>query len=104
METLVTAEEMHAAERAADASAAAGPWTVRQLAAWLAAFADQEATVEVVVHRRDGSPYERGGTARTAPFAPSHHAEYTDLRNNKFIKPGQPGYNTHTLLLGVIDG
>lgn len=77
---------------------------VRELAQWLAAFEDQDATVEVVSHASGTSCYEQGGVAETVTFNPGEHAEYVDLRGNKFVKPDAQYYNARTLLLGKING
>jgi hypothetical protein len=77
---------------------------VREMAAWLAQFEDQDAEVEVVSHTSSGSYYEQGGTATSAPFDPAKHADYTDLRGNPYIKPDSPSYNARTLLLGELNG
>jgi hypothetical protein len=76
---------------------------VRELIQWLAAFEDQDATVEVVEHSRGTGYYDQGGSARVVPFAPDKHATYTDLRSNQFIKPDAPYYEARTLLLGEVD-
>ena len=77
---------------------------VRELIQWLAAFEDQDADVEVVQHKSGRDYYEQGGTARAVAFDPEKYAEYTDFRDNQFVKPDAPYYNTRTLLLGELDG
>ena len=76
--------------------------TVKELAEWLLAFKDQDATVLVVEHSSGTGYYDQGGTATTVNFAPSQHAEYIDFRGNKFVAAGSPHENARTLLLGEI--
>ena len=75
--------------------------TVKELAEWLKAFPDQDATVEVIVHERGTGYYDQGGNAHTEPFNPERHIEYTDMRGNQFVTPDKPYFNSRTLLLGV---
>jgi hypothetical protein len=74
---------------------------VRELVEWLQAFDDQDAEVEVVSHQSRGGYYEQGGTACTVTFDPREHADYTDLRGNRFVPTSA---QTRTLLLGVFGG
>jgi hypothetical protein len=76
---------------------------VRELIAWLQAFPDQDATVEVL-HCTTGQPYyQQGGVTGAVEFDPEKHAEYTDMRGNQWAK-GKPWENSHTLLLGLNEG
>ena len=77
---------------------------VREVAAWLAAFHDQDADVEVVLHSDDGGYYSQGGTAQAGLFDPAEHADYTDMRGNPHVPPGAPYRDSRTLLLGVLRG
>lgn len=76
--------------------------TVKELATWLAAFHDQDATVEVVCHSR-GTGWD-GDTAKSRSFDPEKHVDYTDFRGNKLVRPDAPWANTRTLLLGELNG
>ena len=61
--------------------------TVKELIAWLQEFPDQEDDVKVVVHSDGRTCYDQGGNACDELFDPLEYAEYTDLRDNPFIKP-----------------
>lgn len=76
---------------------------VRELIDWLKSFEDQDADVLIIEHEADGGYYCQGGTAREASFDPSKHAEYTDLRGNKFVPPGAPYEGKRSLLLGAMN-
>jgi hypothetical protein len=77
---------------------------VRELAEWLLAFHDQEATVEVL-HCVSGSGYyQQGGVTHSAEFDAEKHVEYTDFRGNPHVKDGESWKDTRTLLLGRNDG
>lgn len=73
---------------------------VKELGEWLKLFEDQEAEIEVVVHKSDGGYYSQGGYAVTEKFDPMRHITYTDFRGNKFVPKGAPYENSRTLLLG----
>lgn len=76
---------------------------VRELAAWLAAFEDQDAEVEVVQHTHGSGYYDQGGTAAPVPLDLTRHVEYTDLRGNPHIDPDAPYFERRTLLLGEMN-
>lgn len=78
---------------------------VKELAEWLLAFEDQDATVSIIEHLADGGGYNcQGGVANVEAFNPEKHVEYTDLRGNQFVKPDAPYYEARTLLLGTYNG
>ena len=77
---------------------------VKELIAWLSAFPDQDADVEVVQHTSGTGYYDQGGNARSEPFDPERHAEYTDLRGNPHVKPDAPWKDARTLMLGELNG
>lgn len=77
---------------------------VREVVAWLAAFPDQDADLEVILHQDAGGYYSQGGTAMTVRFDPAEHAQYTDLRGNPHVPPDAPYKDSRTLLLGVLRG
>lgn len=64
-------------------------------------FPDQDADVLVVEHRSGRSPYDQGGTVETVNFDPELHLDYTDFRENPFVKPDAEYFNQRTLLIGV---
>jgi hypothetical protein len=74
--------------------------TVREMAAWLATFEDQDAIVHVLDHNSSGSYYAQGGTCQEVEFDPEVHTEYTDMRGNLFVSPDAPYYNRRTLMIG----
>lgn len=76
---------------------------VRELIEWLKRFEDQDAEVFIIEHMSQGGHYCQGGTAEEAAFDPSKHAEYTDLRGNKFVPPGASYENKRSLLLGAMN-
>ena len=76
---------------------------VRELAAWLAAFEDQDAEIAVVSHTSGTGHYDQGGNATEEAFDPARHVTYTDLRGNPHIGPDRPCYGARTLLLGEIN-
>ena len=76
------------------------PMTVREMAAWLATFENQDSIVRVLDHNTYGSYYEQGGTCQEVEFDPEVHTEYVDMRGNKFVRPDAPYYNHRTLLIG----
>ena len=67
---------------------------VKELAAWLAAFEDQDAMIEVMVPGADG-------IYSSVEFDPDKHTGYIDFRGNKFVQPSSEWHNAHILLLGV---
>lgn len=81
---------------------------VKELITWLQAFPDQEAVVQVMKHdNNSGSYYCQGGTMEIIDFNPegaytsyNEGYEYTDFRENPFVKENCPHYNLRTLLLG----
>lgn len=77
---------------------------VREFIEWLKQFPDQDATVEVL-HCSPGMPYtQQGGVTDSVDFDPNKHAEYTDFRENPFVKPTEKWFNRRALLLGLNDG
>lgn len=81
--------------------------TVRQMIEWMSTFEDQDAIVEVVVHRNDGGHYEQGGTATVDEFDPDSHVDYTDYRHNKCIVDYHESsvyYNRRSVVFGVYNG
>jgi len=77
---------------------------VRQMIEWMSTFEDQDAIVEVVVHREGRGYYDQGGNAETEEFNPEQHVEYTDLRGNKIINESAPYYNRRSVVLGIVNG
>lgn len=73
---------------------------VKELIEWLSAFEDQEAEVTVLSHNSNGGYYEQGGTAWEVSFDPDKHTDYTDFRNNPFVKPHSEYYGARFLFLG----
>lgn len=78
--------------------------TVRQFREWLETLEDQDAIVEVVVHSSDGGYYAQGGIATTEEFDPEQHVDYTDFRDNPFVREDAPYYNRRKVVFGVYDG
>lgn len=78
--------------------------TVRQMIEWMSTFEDQDAIVEVVVHRAGDNYYEQGGSAETQEFNPEQHVEYRDLRGNQFVRESDTYYNRRSVLLGIVNG
>jgi len=78
--------------------------SVRQMIEWMSTFEDQDAIVEVVVHRDGRGYYDQGGNAETMEFNPEQHVEYTDMRGNQFVHEGNPYYNRRSVVFGVING
>lgn len=76
---------------------------VKDLIEWLKGFEDQDADVLIIEHEAEGGYYSQGGIAHEAPFDPEKHAEYTDMRGNKFVPPGATYENKRTLLLGAMN-
>lgn len=74
---------------------------VHELITWLSKFEDQDAIVEVIEHSSDGGYYCQGGTIEFVDFDPDKHAEYTDLRGNKFIDDTKSYKDRRSLLLGA---
>ena len=74
--------------------------TVREMAAWFAAFEDQDAIVEVVDYNSSDGFHQQGGICRAVEFDPEVHIEYTDFRGNQFVKPDAPYYNRRTVFIG----
>lgn len=80
--------------------------TVADLIEWLKTQ-DQGATVQVVKHSSHGaSYYEQGGTATVVEFDPTDvtHHDYTDFRENQYVKPDAAYFNQRYLLLGEHNG
>jgi len=65
---------------------------------------DQGATVEVVEHKSGKGYYDQGGNANKQDFDPLKHVDYIDLRENPYVKEGDPRHNKRFLFLGEIDG
>ena len=78
--------------------------TVRQMIEWMSTFEDQDAIVEVVVHREGRDYYSQGGEAETEEFNPDYHVEYTDFRNNQYIDENRVNYNRRSVVFGVYNG
>lgn len=76
---------------------------VRDFIEWLKTQ-EQDAIVEVVVHKSGKGYYDQGGTAGTSVFDPEKHVEICDLRGNSQITPDKSYYNTVTILLGEYNG
>lgn len=70
---------------------------VSELIEWLKTQ-DQDATVEVL--QLEHSTGYGGDSVSVVAFDPEKHSTYTDLRNNPFVKPDAPYFNSRTLLLG----
>ena len=77
--------------------------TVRQMIEWMSTFEDQDAIVEVVVHREGRDYYSQGGTAQTEEFNPDSHVEYTDMRGNNFVNESAPYYNRRSVVFGILN-
>lgn len=75
--------------------------TVKQLIEWLKTQ-DQDAIVEVVYHGTDSRGFYNHDVVTQKPFTPEL-SEYTDFRDNQFVKPDSPVYGKSVLLLGSID-
>lgn len=73
---------------------------VRDFAALLAAYPDQDATVDVLEHTPGRSYYSQGGDVKTVEFDPTKHMEYVDMRGNPHVKPDRLCYNRRYLFLG----
>lgn len=73
---------------------------VHELAAWLQAFPDQDAEVQVFEHKDGGGYYMQGGSVRRVPFDPETMTEYTDFRGSSWVKPEDGYYNKRYLFLG----
>ena len=80
--------------------------TVYEFTEWLKTQ-DQDAIVQIVYHERGTGYYDQGGTASVIEFRPdvnqygvADHWNYTDYRNNRFVKETDPHYNKLYLLLG----
>jgi hypothetical protein len=65
---------------------------------------DQDAIVEIVVHKTGKGYYDQGGTAGTSDFDPTKHVEICDMRGNQFVTPDKPYYNRVSILLGEYNG
>lgn len=74
--------------------------TVREYREWLGTLEDQDAIVEVVVHRSDGGYYCQGGTASIEEFDPAEHVDYIDLRGNPYVCEGDPRFNRRSVVFG----
>jgi hypothetical protein len=62
---------------------------------------DQGATVEVLTVTHPCYGYGNGPDIRNVDFDPAEHADYADMRDNRFAK-GKPYENDRTLLLGEL--
>jgi len=71
---------------------------VRELIKWLE-IQDQGAVVEVLVEHASSGFYGEDYTTQE-PFIIDEHSDYCDLRENPYVKEGDPRKNTRTLLLG----
>lgn len=72
--------------------------TVAEFIEWLKTQ-DQDAVVECVVHESGGSYYEQGGTCRTVNFT-TELSDYTNFKDNKFVKETDSYFNKSYLLIG----
>lgn len=81
---------------------------VAELITWLQTQ-DQEAIVQVLVHSSGTGYYDQGGNVMVQDFTPDgewgvyDHYEYTDFRDNQFVKPDAPYYNKRYLQFGTKD-
>lgn len=83
--------------------------TVAEMIEWLKTQ-DQEAIVRVVKHSNRDSYYMQGGSVEEIDFDPNPGPDtydgtfqYTDFRDNPFVKPDAPHYNQRFLLLGRVE-
>lgn len=66
---------------------------------------DQEAIVEILVHSGVGSYCMQGGECFAYDFDPENteHWDYTDFRNNPYIRPDSESYNKRFLQIGTMN-
>lgn len=77
---------------------------VRELIQWLSEFKDQEAEVLIVEHESGTGYCDQGGNAYSREFNPQQHVEYTDFRNNPYVKETEDHYGKSYVLIGTING
>lgn len=77
---------------------------VRELIQWLGEFKDQEAEVLIVEHESGSGFYDQGGNVYEREFDPQQHVEYTDYRNNPYVKKTADHYGKSYVLFGTING
>lgn len=73
---------------------------VKELIEWLKSQ-DQDATVRVI-GVKEGDYYTQAGVPKAVDFDPDEYSEYTDFRENPFVKDGDPRKEKRTLTLGEI--
>lgn len=88
----------------------------KQFQKWLDQF-DEECIIECVIHSRGSGYYDQGGNATVVTFDPEmhfghgskmtwcekDHFEYTDFRNNRFVKEDQPHFGKQLLRIGAFE-
>lgn len=83
--------------------------TVSELIEWLKTQ-DQDAIVQVVQHTTGKGYYDQGGNASVVDFTTEPCEpycflfDYTDFRDNQFVKSDAPHFNQRYLLLGEHNG